>query len=96
MLTRPAMPRPRKAGKCTKSGRLSRAYRHPELRDPGTPESQAKRAALVNSASVELAATVPGILFARGFITRDQHDAAQRYAGLHRTAPRQVYRRRGA
>jgi hypothetical protein len=80
------MARPRRKGPRTKTGRLSRAHKHPELRDKGTPEGQARRTALVNGAPVELAATVPGILFARGFLTRDQYDAAQRYAGLHRTA----------
>jgi hypothetical protein len=81
------MPRPRRAGKRTKSGRPRRAYqRHPELRDQGTPEGQRRRAALVNGAPVELAATVSGILFARGFISAEQKAAADRYAGLHRTA----------
>jgi len=80
------MARPRKAGKRTKSGRLSRAYRSAELRDQGTAEGQRHRSVLVNGADHALAATVPGILLARGYLSRDQHDAAQRYAGLHRTA----------
>jgi hypothetical protein len=52
--------RPRKAGARTASGRLSRSLA--AMRDHGTPESQAKRTALMNGAPVELAATVPGIL----------------------------------
>ena len=76
--------RPRKAGSRTKSGRLSRSLA--ATRDNGTAEAIAKRCILVNGADPALAATVPGILLARGYLSRDQHDAAQRYAGLHRTA----------
>ena len=47
------------------SDRLSRAHKLPVLRDQGTFEGQRKRAALINGASVELAARLPGILFAK-------------------------------
>ena len=77
------MPRPRKPGPRTKSGRLSRAYKSPVLRDKGTPEAQSKRHALINGADPQLAATASWILLANGLIERDQHSAALIYARLH-------------
>ena len=73
----------RKPGARTKSGRLSRAYKDPEIRDQGTKEFQAKRLALVNGADPALAATAPGILLANGFISPQQHAACQRYGWAH-------------
>jgi hypothetical protein len=78
--------RPRKPGPRTKSGRLSRAYKAPELRDKRTPEFCAKRAYLINWADPQLAATVSGILFANGHLTMAQRDAGENYANLHRLA----------
>jgi hypothetical protein len=78
------MARKRKPGPRTKSGRLSRAHkRNPELRDQGTFEGQRKRTALINGASVELAASVPGILFANGHLEQRHFSAAINYARLH-------------
>jgi hypothetical protein len=77
------MARPRKSGKRTKSGRLSRAYKHPDLRDKGTPENQARRAYTINGADPQLVATASGILLANKFLTQDQHHAALVYARLH-------------
>jgi hypothetical protein len=76
------MGRRAKSGHRTKSERLSRAYQGP-ARDPGTPELLVKRLALVNGAPPELSATASGILFARGYISRDQCSAADRYRRLH-------------
>ena len=73
----------RKPGPRTKSGRLSRAYKSPELRDKGTPEAQNKRAYLINGSDPQLAATASGILLANGFLTPGQHVAALRYARWH-------------
>ena len=75
--------RKRKPGPRTKSGRLSRAYKDPEIRDLGTREFQDKRAYLVNGADPALAATASGILLANGLLTREQYDAAMRYAWAH-------------
>jgi hypothetical protein len=75
--------RPRKSGPRTKSGRASRAYKSPELRDKGTPECQSKRAYLINRADPQLAATASGILLANDHLNRDQHAAAMRYAWAH-------------
>jgi hypothetical protein len=70
------MPRKRKPGARTKSGRLSRAYQGP-ARDVGTREGMAKRLALVNGSNNDsLAYTLPDILLAHGQITVDQHRAA--------------------
>jgi hypothetical protein len=78
------MGRKRKPGPRTKSGRLSRAgKRYPELRDQGTFEGQRKRAALINGASVELAASASGILFANGHLEQKHFSAAINYARLH-------------
>jgi hypothetical protein len=77
------MPRRRRPGPRTKSGRLSRATKSPELRDLGTDEGRAKRAALINGSDPQLAATASGILLANGFITQEQHVAALRYAYAH-------------
>lgn len=52
-----------------------------DRRDHGTPELVAKRQRLVgHSADPALAATIPGILFARGFLDRAEYDAAQKFA----------------
>jgi hypothetical protein len=75
--------RKRKPGPRTKSGRLSPAYKDPELRDLGTREFQAKRLAIVNGADPQLAATASGILLANSLLTPQQHTAAQRYAWAH-------------
>jgi hypothetical protein len=69
-----------KPGPRTDRGRLSRAYKDPEIRDQGTREFCAKREYLVNGADPALAATASGILLANGLLTREQHDAALRYA----------------
>jgi hypothetical protein len=76
------MPRKRKPGQRTKSGRLSRAYQGP-ARDSGTREMQAKRAYLINGSDPQLAASASGILLANGFLTRHQHAAALTYAWAH-------------
>jgi hypothetical protein len=75
------MPRRRKPGPRTKSGRPSRAHKS-VARDRGTAESQAKRHALINGSAPQLAATASGILLANGFLTQAQHVAALRYARL--------------
>jgi hypothetical protein len=77
------MARKRKHGPRTKSGRLSRAYKSPDLQDKGTPENQARRAYTINGADPQLAATASGILLANGFLTQDQHHAALKYARWH-------------
>ena len=74
------MPRKRKAGKRTKSGRLSRAIVN--TRDNGTPEVQHKRRAVVGDADPALSASAPGILFAHGVLDRDQFDQAMIYRRL--------------
>jgi hypothetical protein len=58
------MARKRKSGPRAKSGRLSRAYKSPDLRDYGTPEFAAKRNAAINGADPQLAATASGITVA--------------------------------
>jgi hypothetical protein len=78
-----SMARKRKHGPRAKSGRLSRAYKSPDLRDHGTPENQARRAYTINGADPQLVATASGILLANGFISQDQHHAALTYARLH-------------
>jgi hypothetical protein len=78
-----AMPKKRKPGPRTKSGRLSRAYKSPELRDKGTPENQNKRAYVINGADPQLAASASGILLANKMIGQDQHVACMRYAHAH-------------
>jgi hypothetical protein len=75
--------RSRKSGKRTASGRLSRAYKHIELRDLGTDEMRIKRGYLINGADPQLAASASGILLANGMIDRDQHAAVLTYARLH-------------
>jgi hypothetical protein len=76
------MPRKRKPGPRTKSGRPSRAYSGP-ARDTGTAELQAKRAYLINGSDPQLAASASGILLANGFLSRGQHAAALTYAWAH-------------
>ena len=67
----------------TKSGRLSRAHKSPELRDNGTFEGQAKRRALVgDEGDPALAATALGILAAKGHINREQMTEGLEYARL--------------
>ena len=73
----------RKPGPRTKCGRIFRAYKDPEIRDHGPKEFQAKRQYLVNGADPQLAATASGILLANGLLTREQYDAAMRYAWAH-------------
>ena len=75
--------RKQKSGPRTKSGRLSRAYKTPEIRDHGTKECQDKRQYLINGADPQLAATASGILLANGCLTQEQHTAALRYAWAH-------------
>jgi hypothetical protein len=77
------MARKRNAGPRTKSGRLSRAYKHPEPRDQGTKEGQAKRAAVANGADTTLADSASGILLAGGHLEQRQYLAALNYARLH-------------
>ena len=73
------MPRRRRIGARTKSGRLSRAYKGP-VRNPGTAELQYKKLAAVNGAAdPALSASAATILFAHGVIDRDQLAAAERY-----------------
>jgi hypothetical protein len=76
------MPRRRKPGVRTRSGRLSRSYRAP-ARDTGTAEVQPKRAYLINGSDPQLAASASGILLANGFLTRSPHAAALGYAWAH-------------
>lgn len=74
------MARKRKPGPRTKSGRLSRAYKSPRLRDQGTDELQAKRQAAVGEgADLSLSSTMPGVLYARGHLDRDQYAEALEY-----------------
>jgi hypothetical protein len=91
------MARPRrKHARRTKSGRISRAYRHPEVKDLGTHEAQSKRHALVNGSDPQLAASASGILLANGYLelsidpieersdrAKARHNAALRYAYCH-------------
>jgi hypothetical protein len=80
----PAMPRPRKSGARTRSGRLSRSYKGP-ARDAVTPELQRKKLALVNGAAdPALSSSAASILFAHGVFDRDQLAAADRYHKLYR------------
>ena len=83
------MPRKRKPGKRTKSGRLSTAIAN--TRDNGTAEVQAKRRAMVGDTPLEpggklpdpaLSASAPGILFAHGVLDREQFDQAMIYRRL--------------
>jgi hypothetical protein len=53
------------------------------VRDQGTKQLVAKRAAMINGADPQLSATASGILLANGFLTAEQHNAAQRYAWAH-------------
>jgi hypothetical protein len=77
------MARKRKPGKRTRSGRLSRAYLDPNVRDMGTPEVQAKRRALVGEGSaLELSATAPGVLHAHAYLDKDQYAEALEYRRL--------------
>jgi hypothetical protein len=77
------MAKRKKAGKRTKSGRLSRAYLDPNVRDLGTPEVQAKRRALVGEGNaLELSATAPGILHAHAYLDKDQYAEALEYRRL--------------
>jgi hypothetical protein len=72
--------RPRKGGPRTGSGRASRAYKSPEVRDQGTPEGQARRLAMVNgSARPELASIPLDVAFARGLVTSEQHAAGLKF-----------------
>lgn len=82
MLCRARMPRKRKPGPRAKSGRPSRAFTG-AARDTGTREGRAKRAALINGADPQLAASASGILLANGFLTQRQHAAALVYAWAH-------------
>jgi hypothetical protein len=84
--------RPKKTGKRTKSGRLSRAYQHVEIRDLGPDEARIKRSYLINGADPQLAATASGILLANGMITEEQHVAAMRYAHAHALVYGKVWR----
>lgn len=78
------MAKKRKAGPRTKSGRLSRAHKSPELRDHGPPEAQAKRKALVGANGDEtLAATASGMLLAHGYLEREEYDEAMEYRRLY-------------
>lgn len=75
----------RKKRRCvrTKSGRPSRAYKNPEVRDNGTPQVQAKRKAMVGAeVDPALACSVPGILFAHGYLDREQRDMAFTYGKI--------------
>ena len=84
--------RKRQPGPRTKSGRISRAYKSPELRDHGTREFVAKREYLVNGADPQLAATASGILLANGLLTQEQHTAAFRYSWAHALTFGKVWR----
>jgi hypothetical protein len=77
------MGRKRKNGARTKTGRLSRAYKNPEVRDCGTPEAQAKRQILVgDGADPNHSGSIIQILRQYGHIDQDQEAAAFRYANL--------------
>jgi hypothetical protein len=78
------MPRPRKKGPRSKSGRLSRAYQGP-ARDNGTPELRRHKLGAVNGAAdPALSATPASILFAHGILNRDQLAAADDYHRAYR------------
>lgn len=75
--------RKRKDGVRTKSGRLSRAYNDPRVRDHGTPESSAKRQALVGvNGDPNLSASAPGMLHAHGYLDAQQYAEALEYRRL--------------
>lgn len=77
------MAKKRKAGPRTKSGRLSRAYLDPRVRDHGTPEAQNKRRALVGeNGDPNLSSSVPGILYAHGYLDAQQYCEALEFARL--------------
>jgi hypothetical protein len=76
------MPRKRKPGPRTKTGRPSRAYAT-IARDYGTPQIQAKRKAAVGeNADPTQAASAPGILCEHGHIDHQQRDILFRYRQL--------------
>jgi hypothetical protein len=76
--------RKRKAGPREPNGRLSRAYKHPDVRDHGTPEVQSKRQVLVGEGNDPTrGATVIDLLFATGHIDLDQHTEGFEYRRLH-------------
>jgi hypothetical protein len=72
------MPRRRKSGPRSRSGRLSRAHLT-VARDHGTAEGQRNRSFLINGAAVELAGSAIGVLLANGHVTPEQAHAAGRY-----------------
>jgi hypothetical protein len=51
--------------------------------DPGTPELQARRAALIGGDDPALAEYPLGVMLARGLVTREQHEAGCYYAMLY-------------
>jgi hypothetical protein len=76
--------RKRKEGLREPNGRLSRKYKHPDVRDLGTAEAQAKRQALVGEGNDPTrGATVIDVLFATGHIDLDQHTEGFEYRRLH-------------
>jgi hypothetical protein len=77
------MPRRRKSGRRTPSGRLSRAGKPREARIEPTAETAAKRQALVNGSDPALSASAIGVLFANAHLTEEQYIAAQRYSRAH-------------
>ena len=77
------MAKKRRPGKRTKSGRLSRAYRDPDVRDQGTHQVQAKRQAIVGESNdPNLSASAPGILHAHGYLDKHQYAEALEYRRL--------------
>ena len=80
-LTYAVMPRRRKPGRRTATGRLSRA-RANIIRDTGTPEGVRNRTLLINGSAPELAGSAVGILLANHHITAAMAKAADEYARL--------------
>ena len=77
------MAKKRRPGKRTKSGRLSRAYRDPDVRDQGTHQVQEKRQAIVGAGNdPNLSSSAPGILFAHGYLDKHQYAEALEYRRL--------------
>ena len=68
----------------TRRGRPKRAAANDNERDPGTPEAQAKRAALAQGADPAAAAHPLDLLLAHGLIEARAYRAGWRYAGLYR------------
>jgi hypothetical protein len=60
-------------------------------RDGGTPELQARRAAMVGAGDPTLAEHPLGVMLARGLITPEQHEAGCYYAALYGRAVARIH-----